>query len=84
MGKETMKVARRGIVRPSIVLYTWESDEEYDSETETFTVTLKIHGSIYAQATGKILAEAYKKLVSKISPALSRATTIASLVGGQL
>lgn len=64
-------------------LYTWDIDE-YVTDVGTMVV-LNIHGVEYARGESeRKLALAYRSLVEKIAPSLSRAATIARLMGGEL
>jgi hypothetical protein len=51
---------------------------------EVNTAILKIQGCVYATGSGATSACAYRDLIEKIAPALSRSVTIARLMGGTL
>ena len=62
-------------------LSTWELTYKTG---ETSLAVLKIHGKVYATGSGIDISCAYKDLIEKIAPALSRSVTIATLMGGTL
>ena len=57
---------------------TWEIKEGEG------VVTLYIQGCVYAKGAGIDMESAYKDLLMKVAPALSRSVTIARLMGGEL
>ena len=56
----------------------------WDIQAGTGVVTLYIQGCIYARGVGINKEAAYKDLLIKVAPALSRSVTIARLMGGEL